>query len=135
MGLLLGLFIAFCVALWTYKDAKRRGMQGAGGWAAGVFLLLIVFLPLYLAQRKPLAGGPIYICAGCRNTVPPGAQFCSACGMRMATSPYSIGNQSMSLAAPPFACPHCKGTYAGYARFCPLCGGAQVMGESAAKPT
>jgi hypothetical protein len=81
MGLLIGLFIAFCAALWTYKDAKRRGMRGASGWATGVFLLFIVFLPLYLATRDPLGSGiTTRVCCDCGSAVPAGGQFCSSCG-------------------------------------------------------
>lgn len=35
-------------------DAGKREMR-SGAWAAGVFLLWIVFLPLYLIVRKPRA--------------------------------------------------------------------------------
>lgn len=47
---LIGLIIA---AVWVYRDAASRGMQGAAAWAAGVFLLFIVFFPLYFVRRRP----------------------------------------------------------------------------------
>lgn len=53
MGQLFGMCIAFVVAYWVYTDAQKRGMN-AIGWSIGVFLLLIVFLPIYFISRKPL---------------------------------------------------------------------------------
>lgn len=53
MGTFLGLIIAAVVAYYVYDDANKRGMNGFG-WAAGTFLLMIVFLPIYLITRKPI---------------------------------------------------------------------------------
>ena len=50
MDQLVGMCIAFIIAFWVYTDAEKRGMN-AIGWAIGVFLLLIVFLPWYLIRR------------------------------------------------------------------------------------
>lgn len=52
IGLCIGLF----AGIWTYEDARKRGMtsSSAGVWALGVCLLLILFLPLYLAGRPSL---------------------------------------------------------------------------------
>jgi 4-amino-4-deoxy-L-arabinose transferase-like glycosyltransferase len=49
---LVGVVIALIIALLVRKDAKSRGMKAAG-WAVGVFLMMIVFLPLYFIMRKP----------------------------------------------------------------------------------
>ncbi|HBH47334.1 MAG TPA: hypothetical protein DDX98_01760 [Bacteroidales bacterium] len=48
----IGIIIALVVAILVAKDAQKRGMN-AWAWAFGVFLLLIVFLPLYFILRKP----------------------------------------------------------------------------------
>lgn len=53
MAQLLGMTIALIVAILVGNDAKKRGMNGFG-WGAGVFLLMILFLPLYFVVRKPL---------------------------------------------------------------------------------
>jgi hypothetical protein len=47
------LFIALLIAAWVFSDAKSRGMEGGSAslWSLGVFLLLIVFLPLWLIIR------------------------------------------------------------------------------------
>ena len=50
---LIGLLLAAAVAVWVYVDAKKRGykMLPAVGWMMGVFLLMIVVLPIYLIMR------------------------------------------------------------------------------------
>lgn len=52
----IGLCIGLIAGVWTYEDARKRGMtsSSAGVWALGVWLLLILFLPLYLAGRPSL---------------------------------------------------------------------------------
>lgn len=52
-GTAIGIIILAVSALWVYRDAKSRGMNGAGLWALGVILLWIVFFPLYFFRRKP----------------------------------------------------------------------------------
>jgi hypothetical protein len=49
----IGLIIAAAAGVAIGMDASKRGMSGALWWI-GVFLLLIVFLPLYFIVRKPL---------------------------------------------------------------------------------
>ncbi len=46
--------IHLLVALWVFYDSQKRGYTVWRGllWAIGVFLLLIIFLPLYLVARK-----------------------------------------------------------------------------------
>ncbi|MCX6328137.1 MAG: hypothetical protein NTZ85_01300, partial [Bacteroidia bacterium] len=51
-GQIIGVIIALVVAILIGQDASKRGMN-AWGWGIGVFLLLIVFLPLYFILRKP----------------------------------------------------------------------------------
>lgn len=48
----IAILIALTVAIFIYQDATCRGMSGLG-WALGVFLFMIVALPLYLIVRKP----------------------------------------------------------------------------------
>ncbi|MEO0407020.1 MAG: hypothetical protein AAF289_06680 [Cyanobacteria bacterium P01_A01_bin.135] len=53
---IIGLVLAALVATLVYRDAKSLKYQGASVspalWTALVFLLLIVFLPLYLILRQ-----------------------------------------------------------------------------------
>ena len=53
---IIGLLIPLGAAFAVYRDAENRGMNGAG-WAIGVFLLLIICLPIYLITRKPILTG------------------------------------------------------------------------------
>ena len=52
MGQILGMIIALIVSICVGQDAVKRGMN-AWCWGIGVFLLMILFLPLYLIFRKP----------------------------------------------------------------------------------
>lgn len=46
-------FIGVAIStVWVYRDAKSRGMDSARLWALGIFLLWIVFFPLYFFKRK-----------------------------------------------------------------------------------
>lgn len=56
--MLVALLMAAAVGFLVYADARRIQERGvrvgrirAGGWFWGVFLFMIVFLPLYLLQR------------------------------------------------------------------------------------
>jgi hypothetical protein len=46
--------IHLLVALWVFYDSQKMGYTVWRGllWAIGVFLVLILFLPLYLVARK-----------------------------------------------------------------------------------
>ena len=55
---IIGLVIAGVAAFFVFQDAKKRGMEPAALWAAGVFLFCIIVLPIYLITRKPLLVDP-----------------------------------------------------------------------------
>jgi hypothetical protein len=102
---LIGLMVAAIVAGFVAKDANKRGMN-AKFWFFGVFLLLIVFLPIYLLSRKPLL--PQYQ-----------PQF---------PQPQQTQLNPVFAATPaPTLCRPCGQYYAGPARDCPLCGKPQEM--------
>lgn len=65
------LALLIAISSWVWKDATRRDMNPRWGIAVG--LLLIVFLPLYLAVRKPVK------CGGCGKPVPSSAFLCEGC--------------------------------------------------------
>jgi Kef-type K+ transport system membrane component KefB len=52
MAQLIAVIIALAIAVAVAKDASKRGMNGLG-WGIGVFLIMIIFLPLYFILRKP----------------------------------------------------------------------------------
>ena len=49
---LISLVVVLGSAVWVFMDAGKRGMS-AIGWALGVFILWIIFFPLYFILRKP----------------------------------------------------------------------------------
>ena len=100
-----GPVITATMAAFVAKDASKRGMNAAG-WFFGVFLLMIVFLPLYLLERKPLL--PEYQ-----------SQF--------PQPPQTQSDLATTAARFPFLCMHCGKYYAGQAKYCPLCGKPQEI--------
>jgi hypothetical protein len=48
---IIGLAIAAIIGIAVAKDAKERG--NSQWWGVGVFLFLIIFLPIYLLVRNP----------------------------------------------------------------------------------
>ncbi|MDU2066582.1 MAG: hypothetical protein E6713_17325 [Sporomusaceae bacterium] len=100
----LGLGIAAIVAAWVYSDAKERNCTIPYGWALGVFIGLIIFLPLYLIMRPkkpvrieqslPLEDEAIKpkrrsLCSQCGTPFSDNPNFCSHCGYKLSDSAYS----------------------------------------------
>jgi uncharacterized membrane protein len=88
--------VSFAVAMWVFFDSQKRGYTVSRGllWAAGVFLMLIVFLPLYLAARKKKdriqaagreASTPpaLSLCFYCRQAYPGNPAACPHCGQKL----------------------------------------------------
>ena len=85
-----GFVIVVILAVVVAQDANKRGMSGVL-WGIGVFLLCIVFLPLYFIVRKPLLvppgypgaaypAGPGRMCPACGKYHEGSAAFCPYCG-------------------------------------------------------
>jgi hypothetical protein len=91
--ILFGLAIGIIVAAFIAKDASKRGMSEFG-WFIGVFLAMIVFLPLYLIVRKPvlpsvieqeqLESGNARKCPFCAEIIKAEALVCRFCGRELA---------------------------------------------------
>lgn len=88
---LAGIIIVGVIAVVIARDANRRGMNGIV-WGLGVFLLCIVFLPIYLIVRKPVLTAPgaanvppsrTQFCGNCGAEMPAGARFCQKCGFEV----------------------------------------------------
>ena len=81
-----GVALAAIVAVWVIFDAMRRKIPSSNAllWGLGVFLLLIVFLPMYLVLRsQPL-----------KAQAPSTPSLCQYCGLAIEGSPAY--------------CPHCS---------------------------
>ena len=79
----IALFIAAGVAIWVFTDAKKNNYSTPAsiGWMLSVFMLMIIFLPIYLVVKAKRAK---------RSVAPTTCEHCS--------KPY-FGN--------PNYCPHC----------------------------
>ncbi|BBO16709.1 conserved hypothetical protein [Candidatus Brocadia pituitae] len=83
----IGLLIAAAVAVWVYADAKKRGYKtpAAIGWMMGVFLLMIVVLPVYLIMRTK-QGKQMEIltsCKYCGKYYEGAPLYCPNCGHKV----------------------------------------------------
>jgi len=88
--LILGLIIPLVIAIWVGIDAKKRGYSSATAflWFLGVWLVLIVFLPLYLILRSrrsspPLNERDVGVCPYCGRLFKDSPNFCPYCGERL----------------------------------------------------
>lgn len=85
--LLIAIIIPLLIAWWVASDAKKRGYSQSAiiGWFLGVWMILIIFLPLYFILRsKPsrqtsLTKGT-YVCPHCGNLYQEKVPFCPYCG-------------------------------------------------------
>lgn len=95
-SVLIALFVlGILVCIWVYRDAERRGMNGAI-WLIIVLLTNLVGLIIYLVVRTPevvrsaqtiqtLPSSAKY-CVYCGKPIPSDAKFCSNCGKEQASS-------------------------------------------------
>ena len=85
---LFGLGVAGLVATWVVFDSRRRGVSSfvAMNWGIGVFLLLIVFLPLYLIARSKQS-----------SVADQASTSCQYCGLNNAGNPFYCNHCSKQL--------------------------------------
>ncbi len=83
--------VSLVAALWTFFDSQQRGYSFGRGllWAVGVFLLVIVFLPLYLRSRRNMemaraeADQSLKSCFYCRQPYQGRPSACPHCGQKL----------------------------------------------------
>lgn len=104
--ILAGAFVLSLLILtlgYVYRDAKRRGMNGAL-WTLLVLILspmyLFIGLIIYLLVREPLP----YACPQCASTISARFNFCPNCKYNLHPS-----------------CPQCQREVADTDKFCPYC--------------
>ena len=95
--LYIAIIIPLLIAWWVASDAKKRGYSQAAivAWFLGVWLVLIIFLPLYFILRpnstilRPKSTGQTnaiegtYVCPYCGNLYREKVPFCPYCGRRL----------------------------------------------------
>jgi len=83
--LIVSLIIPLLIAGWVASDARRRGFSRNAiiGWFLGVWLILIVFLPLYLILRnrrkEEKEGKGSWVCPYCGRLYTEKTPFCPYC--------------------------------------------------------
>lgn len=85
IGFMIAAFVLFaaavaCFGVWTYRDAKARGLE-AGLWTAIVVLMpnLLGILLYFLVGRKQRR----IPCPACGSLTEPEKAYCSSCGTRL----------------------------------------------------
>ena len=80
----IALFIAAGVAIWVYTDAKKNNYSTSASicWMLGVFMLMIVFLPVYLVMKAKRAKRPVIsiTCEHCSKPYFGNPNYCPHCG-------------------------------------------------------
>jgi hypothetical protein len=84
------IIIPLIIAWWVATDARKRGYSKSATlvWFLGVWLALIVFLPLYLILRPktPRQGklrGGTRVCPYCGKLYQGDISYCPYCGQRL----------------------------------------------------
>lgn len=83
--MLLALTIAVCLGVWTYRDAKARGLE-AGVWTAVVVLVpsfIGLLLYLFVGRRGSRDAPRMVACPSCGAKTEAGRPYCSSCGGRL----------------------------------------------------
>ena len=101
--------VAILIAVWVYRDAERRGMNGVL-WALLVFIGNLIGLLIYLIVRSDTADKPKLVqetqpCPSCQKSVETDFTFCPHCGAKLQA-----------------VCPECGKPVESSWRNCPHCG-------------
>lgn len=103
--LIIPLILAILVGIWMYKDAEKRGKQGAL-WLILLILMtlflniigFIIILVIWLVVRPPIGGAPVQqvqqpqqpapgrACPNCGRAIPTDARTCPYCAKKFEES-------------------------------------------------
>ena len=104
------LFLWIAVVVWVYRDAEKRGLNGAV-WALVVFFAHVIGLVIYVLIRSehpvaaPASGAPAPACPRCGKSIGHEHAFCPHCGERLRP-----------------VCPKCAAEVQPDWKACPKCG-------------
>ena len=74
------------VAYWTYKDAKKRGLEHPVLWGVVVFFAGLIGILIYLVLRNNIKpNNPVRFCTNCGRAIPFDANICPYCAKRFET--------------------------------------------------
>jgi len=86
----ISILIPFFIAIWVAMDAQKRGYSQLKTflWFLGVWLLLIVFLPLYFILRsrkdkEESLGERASVCPYCGRLYKGNFSYCPYCGSKI----------------------------------------------------
>jgi len=118
MEYLVGMVIAGIVAIFIYQDAANwrneeiavlgQSSVRPGLWSFGVFMLMIIFLPIYLIQRSSAKGRLMRLCPWCSQRIAIRTRVCPYCRRDVGAGPDAMGT------APAFAPPQVVQVPAGW---------------------
>ena len=85
LGIYAAIFIVYIlIAIWVYKDAKKRG-ENASLWAVIVVFAGLIGILIWFAIRPPIGGKKTISdrrCPNCGRGIPFDANICPYCGKR-----------------------------------------------------
>jgi len=86
IGLYIALFVVWIlVAIWVYKDAKKRKADNPVLWLIIVIFGGLIGILIWLAIRPPIGGRQPYSdrrCPNCGRGIPLDARICPYCGRK-----------------------------------------------------
>jgi hypothetical protein len=110
MEFVIGPVIAGVVAFFVFQDAVNwrneeiavlgQSSVSPGMWSFGVFMIMIIFLPIYLIQRSSAKGRLMRVCPWCSQRIAIRTRVCPFCQRDVGTGADAMA-ASPAIPAPP----------------------------------